>query len=222
MELANVALARAIAFIETGRFNPRGEVPRDKFVSSLRERFSFMEVPSKLEDFNRSKGITFKAGYFEGHSIEELTIYADGVKIDTRSSTEGGQQILTDTLEWLKDEVGISYIPGMIPRWGFLSQLVVRSEIDLNKIHSSLSRLSASLSNLVTERTGEPFNYRTAGLTIDFPKLTGERNIASFTIERRLSTPDSEMLFYTQSPTHTGQHLLMLQNLEESLLREGR
>lgn len=222
MELSNVVLARTIAFIETGRFNPRGEVSRDKFVIALRERFSFMEYPAKLEDFDRSKGISFKAGYFEGRSIEELTIYADGVKIDTRSSTEDGQQILTDTLEWLKKEVGIAYTPGMIPRWGLLSQLVVRSEIDLNRMHPAFSQLALSLSELVTDRVGEQFKFRTSGLTVDYPKLTGERNIASFTIERRVSTPDSENLFYTQSPTHTAHHLLVLQNLEESLLRESR
>lgn len=221
MELSNVALARAIAFIETGRFNPRGEVPRDRFVAAVRERFSFMEWPSKLEDFDRSKGTTFKAGYFDGRAIEELTIYSDGVKIDTRSSTEDGQQILTDTLEWLKKEVGITYSPGMIPRWGLLSQLVVRSDIDLNSIHPAFSQLALSLSELVTDRVAEPFNYRVSGMTVDYPKLTGERNIASFTIERRIGTPDSEHLFYTQSPTHTAHHLLLLKNLEKSLLREG-
>lgn len=218
MELASVTLARAIALIETGRLNPRGELPREKFVSLVCERFSFMEFPSKLEDFDRGKGISFKAGYFDGQSIEELSIYNDGIKIDLRSSTENGQKIITDTLEWLKAKVGITYTNGMIPRWGYLSQLVVRSEIDFDKIHSAFSRAARAISEKVTERAGENFNYRTNAISFDFPKINGERTIANFTIERRIQTPDLEKLYYSQSPTQTSDHMKILEEFERDLI----
>lgn len=176
-----------------------------------------MEVPVKLEDFDRAKGITFKAGYFDGQTVEELTIYNDGIKIDLRSSTENGQKIITDTLEWLKCEAGIAYRPGMIPRWAFLSQLVVRADMDLDTIHPAFSLLVNRVSALVNERTNENFRYRTAGISFDFLKIGAEYPIASFTIERRVKTPDSEKEYYSQAPMQTGHHLEILREFEKNV-----
>jgi len=174
-----------------------------------------MEVPTKLEDFD--KGITFKGGYFEEQGIDQLIVFADGIQIDLRSSTENGQTIITDSLEWMKEEVGLAYTPGMIPRWAFLSQLVVRSDCSMDAIHPAFCCLSEKLGALVNERTNEHFKYRLSGLTFDFPRLTGDYPIAPFVIEHRVKTPDSEKLYYSQAPLQTKQHLEILQEFESNL-----
>jgi hypothetical protein len=217
VELVSVVLARSIGFVETGFLNPRGELPWQKLVSLLLERFSFMEVPAKLEDLDRSKGITFKAGYFDGQGIDVLTIYNDGIKIDLRSSTENGQKIITDSLEWLREKAGLAYRTGMIARWAYLSQFVVRSDIGLDTIHPAFSVLSEKVSEYVNQRTNEHYKYRISGISFDFPKLTADYPIAPFLIERRVKTPDSENLFYCQAPLQTTQHLEVLREFERGL-----
>jgi hypothetical protein len=176
-----------------------------------------MESPSKLEDFDASKGVTFKGGFFDGQSIDELTIYNDGVKIDTRSSTEGGQKIIVDTLEWLGDAALITYKPDMLIRWAFLSQIVVHSDIDIGAIHPAYGLLSEQIGGYVNERTGEDFKYRVNGFSCNFQKINGNYSIAQFVFERRGTTPDSQNQYYSQAPLSTLQHLDVLETFENNI-----
>lgn len=214
MELSAVVLARTIGLIETALLNPRGAVARGKFVSLLQDRFAFEAIPSSVEEFQGENGAVFKAGYFQGRSIDELAIYKDGFKIDVRSSTEDGQGILLDTLEFLRREAGITYTGGMIPRWAFLSQIVVKTDLDFNRINPAIRRLQERVSEVVNRRTGEKFSYRINAFTVDFPKLTAEAPIAHFSFERRAKTPDSENLYFSQAPMQTEQHIEILQEFE--------
>lgn len=217
MEIASIVLARTIGLVETGLFNPHGNVSVNKLVSLIANRFSFMSAPSKLQDFENDKGVVFKKGYFNGESIEELAIYNDGIKIDARSSTENAQAIILESLEWLKQEAGIYYAGGMIPRWAFLSQIVVRSEMNFNAIHPAFTALSERVEQVVNSRTGENFAYRFNGISVDFQKLNGDYPIAAFTLERRVKTPDEEKLYFSQAPMQTNQHFETLVEFERNL-----
>lgn len=217
MELSSILLARTIALFETGLLNPRGSVSRAELVPLIVNRFSFAEFPSKLEDFDASKGITFKHGYFNGQSIEELTIYNDGIKIDLRSSTEKGQRIILDSLQWMSKDAKITYTDGMITRWAFLSQMVVQSSINLDAVHPAYQALSKRVGALVSEAKGEDFQYRVAGINFNFERLNAEYAIAPFLIERRLKTPDSENRYYSQAPLQTEEHLEVLREFERNL-----
>jgi hypothetical protein len=217
MELSAILLARTIALFETLMLNPRGAISPKEITSKLAERFSFMARPEKLEDFDGKNGIAFKGGYFEGQTIDELTIYNDGIKIDVRSSTEDGQKLILDSLEWLRDDGLISSNVRPIIRWAFLSQILVTSDLDLDGINPAFKSLTASLEKIMSERKGESLPYRLAGVSVDFPRTNAEYSIVPFLLERRAKAPDSQKQYYSQAPLQTLQHLHVLSDFEHNL-----
>jgi len=210
-------LARVLAFFDAADLNPEGKVSFPNIVPFIVRRFSFIGFPSKPEDFDTSKGIAFKGGYFEGQAIEEFTLYGDGIKLDLTSSTEQAQALALNTLEWLKNEFGVNFSRQMIRRWGFLSQLTFSSDIDLNGIHPTLGVLSDAISTQVNARTGIDLQYKAVGITLSFDRVGGEIPIANFVIERRAKTPFSEGRYYSQAPLETQAHIKLLEEFEDGL-----
>ena len=112
MRLSAVLLARAIALFDVAELNPFGKVFLPDLVVVISERFRFQKFPSSPADFNQEKGLEFEDGYYEGETISNLTIYNDGIKIDTCNSTNTGKRILLSSLTWLANNHGIAYEEG--------------------------------------------------------------------------------------------------------------
>ncbi|HEY6845184.1 MAG TPA: hypothetical protein VI320_03110 [Terracidiphilus sp.] len=217
MQLSAVLLARAIALFETFDLNPQGKIFFPNLVPLLVERFSFQEYPQKPEQFDASKGITFKSGYFDGQAIEEFVVYNDGLKLDLGSSTEQAREMLMNTLEWLKDEVGINYSKTMIRRWGILSQLTFRSDMQMDLIHPAFAAVASEVSTEVNARAGLNLEYRASGLSFNFERPNGDIPIAAFLIERRGKALFSEDKYYSQAPLDTQSHIRVIEEFEESI-----
>lgn len=219
MQISAVLLARSIALFDVADLNPRGKVFFPNLVPLLVNRFSFQVYPTKPEEFDASKGIAFKTGYFEGQAIEELTVFNDGIKLDLTSSTEEAKTLLTNMLEWLEAEVGIVYSNQTIKRWAFLSQITFHSDINLDGIHSAFGLLCNEVSSQVNARTGMNLQYKANSITFSFERVNSEISISNFIIERRAKTPFSENKYYSQAPLETRSHIRVLQELEENLVK---
>lgn len=217
MNISAVLLARAIAIFEVAELSPSGRVFVPALVPLVAERFKFQSFPSKIEDFDASKGITFKAGYFNGFAVDELAVYNDGIKIDLTSNTRDAKEMVIDTLKWLAEKASISYVEGMVKRWGLLSQVVFHSEMDLDGISRAVGNLGCRTSAKVSERVGTSLEFRAAGLHLNFDRTMGELPIAPFLIERRAKTPFSEKKYFSQAPLDTEDHILLLEEFEREL-----
>lgn len=218
MEVSAVLLARSIGFVDINDLNPTGKIFFPYLVPLLAERYSFQTVPSKPEDFDESKGVSFTNGYFQGQSIDNLTVYNDGIKIDLRSSTEEGQNTIKEMLGWLSGEVGIKFSPRMLNRWAFVSQITFHSELNLDLLNPALTKLSQRLSSMIKERIGTERIFRPAGISLNFERLEGKINMSSFSIERREQTRHSENKYFSAAPLETAQHLQLLEEFEKDML----
>jgi hypothetical protein len=219
VEISAILLARSIALFDVTDLNPRGKVFFPKLVPMLVERFSFQKYPIKLEEFDASKGISFDEGYFEGHTVSNFTLYNDGIKMDLQTSTEDAQSLIEKTLHWLVEAAGITYSDGMIKRWGFLSNIIFHSDIDLDVIHPALRDLAKEVTLRVEERTGLPLIFKTSGISFNFERVNGDIPISNFSIERRAKTRHSEGKYFSAAPLQTEAHIKLLREFEDKVIK---
>ncbi len=224
MRISAVLLARTIAFLDTADLNPRGSVNIPGLIPIIAKRFSFQKFPKKFgsdeengDKKDDQKGLIFEHGYIEGLTVQNMTLYSDGIKIDLLSSTEDGKRIIRDTLRWLGDEVGLNFSENMLKRWGFISNLTFESDVDLDAIHPALRLLAENVDKLVSSRLGTDIGYRPTGVTLDFERANREISLAQFTIERRAKAPFSENKYFSSAPLETDDHIFVLQQFENDI-----
>src|SRR5262245_4333114 len=116
MNLSAVLMARVIFFVESVELNPRGSAYYPDIIKALVERFQFKKFPEKFEDFDEDKGVSLVGGKFEDETVARITIYSWGLTLDTTSSTDIAEKLLTDTLVWGVEKLKLTYKPEMIKR----------------------------------------------------------------------------------------------------------
>lgn len=217
MELASVLLARALAWVEPIDLNPRGAVFYPELTKALVDRYNFQGFPQKLEDFDETKGVTFRVGRLGDTVIEQLVIYAYGILLDTRVSTQESKRLLEEAFEWGRKELGFAYKPGMVKRWQYASQVTFRSTAPASGANSAVERLVASVAKGVADTMGENLKYDLAILSVDYDQLTRKHPLGRFSIQRRDNTPFSENKYFSDAPLPTDIHIQLLEQFEKDL-----
>ncbi len=217
MELASVVLARAVAWVEPIDLNPRGALFYPDLTKALVARYSFQRFPQKLEDFDETKGVTFSVGRLGDTVIEQLVIYAYGILVDTRISTQESKRLLEEAFEWGRKELGFSYKPDMVKRWQYASQVTFRSTAPMTGASSAVRNLAAAVAKSVADITGEDLKYDLAILGVDYDQLTRKHPLGRFSIQRRDNTPFSENKYFSDAPLPTDIHIQLLEQFEKDL-----
>jgi hypothetical protein len=215
MEVAAIHLARAMAFVEPIDLNPRGTVFYPDLVRALVARYSFQKFPQKAEDFDETKGVTFAEGKFGNVVVEQLIIYAYGILVDTRVSTQESKRLLEEAIQWGSKELGLAYKP--VHRWQYASQLTFHSEIPLAASHSAFRALADGMSKGVSEIMGENIRYELAVVSIDHDQLIRKHPLGRFSIQRRENAPFSENKYFSDAPLPTDMHIRLLERFEADL-----
>ncbi len=198
--------------------NPFGKVFFPEIVPDIVNRFHFQTYPIKPEDFEEEKGIKFANGVASGVSVDKLTIWRDGITLDTRAGTSIGKLIIEDSLTWLSDKVGLDYSADKIARWAYLSNLAFFSEVDLTAIHPSIKALTERLSPLSSLPVENKPSFELVSLSIDFDKTNSKLSPAAFKIERRGGSPFSHNKYFSEAPIQTQQHIDLLEEFEAGLI----
>ena len=220
MQLSAILLARFVALIETVDLDPHGRIHYPTLVHGLVERLKFQKYPKAPEEIDESKGIVFTDGLYNGIAIQKLTIFNNGLVIETRSSTQDSEKILQENLIWATKEFGLAFSPEAIKRKMYVSQLTFTSTSPiLAGLSTSLAKLAKILSATVVGANNEKFNFETTGISIGHDVLTTKYPVASLTIQRRLETPFSENKYFSEAPLQTDIHLSLIQALEDDLKR---
>lgn len=217
MELLAVRTARLITLFPTEELNPRGRAVIFDVAPALVERYNFLKHPQNFEEFDEQKGITFEGGRWNDLAIDRITIYTNGILVDTRSSTDDSEKILVDALSWAAESFGFVYKPEMIKQRLYLSELLVRSEVALNALNPKLKVLSEWLSKTVSNILGQPLNYEAVGIGFNFDPFATKHTPTSLRIERLSEATFSENKYYTTAPLPTNEHIKFLEDFEAAL-----
>jgi hypothetical protein len=165
-------------------------------------------------------GLVFQRGHFQVRdelliALNAMTIYSDGIVIDTSSSTDDGDRFGQDLLESAAREFSLSYDSETVRRKLYLSELIVRSDISMDALNAVLTRFASELSDAIDDDPRPRF--RVAGLSFS----TDPHNPAAHKIlvlERQAGKSFDERRYYSQAPLQTDVHFGLLEDLEKAIL----
>lgn len=218
MQLSAVVLARILAFIEIYDLNSKGKLFLPEFIKATADRYKFQRLP-KREEYDK-EGIIFEEGKAGSKAVANLTIYDTLIKLETRSNTSESKQILEDMLLWAAAKFDLSYTPGSIKRFGYVSSLTFYSDVPiLSTACPPLIDLAAKITDAISEIWQEPIKYYPAGLAIGHDPMARKNGIAAFTIAHRAESKFSENKYFSEAPLPTDTHLAFLESFESGIKR---
>jgi hypothetical protein len=219
MRLTAITKARALAIVEMDELNVGGKVRFIDCVKPIVERYNFAVFPQKSEDFDLAdKGIRFESGKAGELTIDTLLIYSGAIVLDTFSSTADSKKILTEMLEWGSDALGLTYSPGIIRKWGYISQVVFHTDFPLLASMSSPVQKLAQKTSRVTEELWDGLKYQPTNLSIGHDPTVRKNAIASLFIQHRVNTSVSENKYFSEAPLPTDLHIKFLEEFETDIL----
>ena len=219
MRLASVLKARALAMIEIDEFNLGGKVRLADCVGPIVERYGFLVFPREPKDFDlNDKGVRFESGKANGVVIDSLVIYNGALLVDTLSSTSDSQTILLEMLEWGSGALGLTYIPGMIRKWGYISQIVFYTDFPILGLMSSPVQKLALKTSRVTEELWGGLKYQPMNLSIGHDPTVRKNGIASLFIQHRVNSAVAENKYLSEAPLPTDLHIKFLEEFEADVL----
>ncbi len=96
-------------------------------------------------------------------NIDKLSVFSNGIVIETRSSTSDCNKVLEDVLEFAEETLGAQIRPS---RRNYISQIVFSSELRLPELNPVLARVSNAIQSRVRADMRHPFVFETTGITI--------------------------------------------------------
>ncbi|MGA1998843.1 MAG: hypothetical protein ABSG52_02530 [Terriglobales bacterium] len=222
MRLASVVLARIYALFQIEDLNPAGAVYYPDVVNWLVARFGFQKYPTKLEDFDETKGIEFLAGHAGKVTVEKMVILNSGVYIDTMASTDASETILTETLQAAKDELGIYFREEMLKRRAYISQLAFYSDAPLFQVHPVFYKIADIVAKEVNTNFGKVLPYQPVGLALSYDATTTQLGPAAFNIQRREGALFTDNKYFSVAPTKTQVHMDLLEMIERAAVATGK
>jgi hypothetical protein len=214
LQLSAVILARVLGFIETFDLSPRGQAYFPEIVSKIVERYNFQKFPQKIEEFDESKGVEFHEGRIGNLPIQKFVIWTSLLVLETRSSTADSRQILEEMLLWGAANAGLNYKPGMIKRFGYVSDLTFYSDVPILSVHPALTKLAARTSVALSEIWQEPVQYEPTNLAVGHDPMARKYGIAPFSITHRAEARFSENKYFSEAPLPTDTHIALLEEFE--------
>lgn len=196
--------------------NPRG-IRLDRILYPfLIETYKFRKYPSLNETGDLSKGIMFGDGEFaiddDYPIVVSLTLYNDGVIVDTRSSTHHSDAFLEDVLSRFSEIFKTLPLKSIMKKQLYVSKVYVSTDKPLEFLNPKLKQISKYLNQNVEKDK----NFQFGGLSF-WPDQKDKRSPLPFTFERAAQIPFSENRYYSVAPLPTDKHLELLDKLEHIL-----
>ena len=218
MQVLSVLEARVIALFDINELNPGGKVFFPNVLGELVQKFQFQKFPKTPEQMDENKGIEFFDGHWNGVNVSKVTIYFNGILLETQSTTQDSQRILEESLHWASDSFGLRYDPSIVLNRKFLSAFSFTTDAPLLEANSPVSKLANRMSQFM-EDVGE---YRAIRLDLDFDKYNKQNPLAYFTIQRKIDAHFSANRYITEAPLPTDVHIKFLEEFEADVLAASK
>lgn len=214
MELTAIALARVAVLLEVQALDPTGRTSTPEALKGLGERYAFMKVPQSFAEFDFQKGIELSVGKLDDINIDKLTLFANGIVVDTRSSTDDSERVIQDLLNLVRETFGATIRPNR--KW-FASQVIFRSSMKLPSLHPVLQPIADRVATSVSRDLDQTIAFEPVSIAMGLDASQTKLNPGLFTIERRTEVPFSEDTYFSQAPLRTAEHIELIQHFEAAL-----
>src|ERR1700694_2198946 len=211
MKFLSVLNARSIWLFDTSDLNPQGKYIFPANAQWLKEKYNFVKIPANIAEVNENGGLPFLGGSFTTKdgtvvSINEMTIYNDGIIVNGRSSTRHTDEFMEAALSGIAKEFDLPYSTAMIRIKQNLSEIRIQLDYPLTNINPQLLGFCNKLSSY--RRDLPPFEFTGVNFAVDKTGIPSKPH--DFSIERQINTPFSENRFYSKAPFHTDEHITLV------------
>lgn len=212
-------LARAIGYIEATDLNRDGKVSFPEMVKAIATQFGFQKFPQNLGemDIASNDGVAFFEGKSGDIPIQKFAIWTHIIVVETRSDTDDSKQVMEEILLWGVARFGLSYKPGMIKRFAYVSSITFNSDIPVLDASLPLANLAAETSKAVSEVWQEPIHFEPTFLAVGHDPTTRKFSMAQFQITRRADVKYSENKYFSEAPLPTKTHVALLEQFENDV-----
>jgi hypothetical protein len=221
MRVLKVIIARSIWLFPVAHMNPQGKAIDTDFIEWLKKTYHFQKYPSSAFDLDsETKSLAFLGGKFksgyekngkERYVSLGLSIYPDGLVVNTESSTADGDKFLEEGLTSVVQELGL-VSPTQI-RKAYLSEMDVQLTQPISFLNPKLEQLAGRIAEL---RKGPPVAFKFSGVTF-LAEPSAQQTTSGVLIERKVNTDWEENIYYTRAPLPTHAHLQLLEEFEAIL-----
>ncbi len=222
MDVRQILLARAIQTFRV--LGTTGYLP--EIAQKINDRYEFVSRPKNeellppAEDAGQLKGAEFKHGRVRRTDgrvviVHQLTLFNDGVVVDTTTSTDDSDLILDDLAHWAKSE--IRDLTLLRPRL-YVSQLEIQAAFAVENYAPAFGSLGQRISTFLTDYGSDISPYQVSAVTLNFDQIGKvPPHPGFFQIERRLNAPFKDNMWFAQAPLKTNDHIALLDDLEVGL-----
>jgi hypothetical protein len=215
MDLIAITLARVVSFMDVQALDPFGKTLDIEAFKELGRRYSFAKVPENFAELDMQKGINFISGACDGIKVDKLTLYQNGLVVDTRSSTNDCQAVVDNIIDFAHEMFGAKVKVG---RRLFVSQLVFQSDVKMAFLNPVIQRIIDRITESVSKEMNYSYSFD-ASLLINAELWQAKVTPGVFSIERRADTPFAENMYFSSAPLRTEDHLNVLREFESELLK---
>lgn len=219
LRLSAVVLARVLGFIEPYDLAPKGGIDFAELVREVAKQYHFQKSPHTIEEHDLSKGVEFLLGRSGKRAITKFVIWQNILVLETRSSTDDSKLLLEEFLLWGKSKFGLTYEPGMIKKYGYISDLTFYSEAPVLSVSPLLDRIAQRTSEALTAIWQEPVQFEPLELKVGHDPLSRKWGIAPFQIARRAQSPFSANKYFSEAPLPTDLHISLLEEYEAGIMK---
>lgn len=216
MEVKSVLGAQAVRFVQSGELPDDKKVPLYTVIKRLQERYFFVQVPTKADEIDFTKGVTFLAGLFDNRPIDKFQIFQRGVLCEGKVSTDHCDKFIDDLLAFTI-ELGLPISKQTAPDRAYFSSMELYMDGDFAKA----TRFS-SLESVLLEKF-HSYDHTTPVYPVIGFKMGVDTTLATipiptdFAFERRAGQAFSESLYASWGPFRTQDHLEILSIIERMM-----
>lgn len=224
MRLLSIRATRSLWLFHVGDLNPRGKSVTRDALSEMATRYSFAKIPDVkeiTEARTKNQPFVFGGGIFKtktGITTEiSLTLYRDGILVDSTSSTSDGDEVLDDLLSWLHTDLGLIDYKTIQVTKVYVNEVFVSMSNSLNAINPKLDAFMQMIGTKLKSPVKKP-TYQVGALGFWIDPEQNPKHV-HFRIERAEERPFSENRYYSIAPLETEEHLKALQVLDDLMAK---
>lgn len=221
MKLISILLGQSIQLIKANP--PTGGIYMPDAVKALQQRYRFVQIPTTLNEFDPSKGITFNHGKFvlkkslgpKEIVIDTFQIFNNGVLVNTTSYAEDADVFLDDVIKWTVETFGSEIYPDQPIKKLYTSQVEVMLDNQPGIYLPKSNIIGKEIVDLLNGYGHKSLPFEVSSLTMHFD-ITQMKipTVGPFVLSRREGHPYSSNIFFSQAPLKTSDHLALLKKLE--------
>ena len=187
-------------------------------IKALAQRYSFQRSPQTIDELDLKKGIEFFGGRSGDQPIQKFAIWNSVLVVETVSGTDQCKAVADNILEWATKEFDLSYVPGSIQKYAYVSDVSFYSDAPILDLNPIVRELNATLGKELSEIWHEHLEYQTLSIKFGHDPTSRPFNIAPFSIERKGDSKFSENKYFSEAPLPTQTHLALLERFEQQVM----